>query len=297
MCEKVDVLTEEFTQKQLDYIANIEFIREYSGHLSCLDEIVPNFNSEDLDVFVLGKPKNWRDDIKNHPEIIYHLLKEGIERLYIPNISGFTGVVCEAYQFDHHSNIGNLKIYNHAQTEGLVIPKKSATLLCTADCPTIIYHDFSNDILIVAHAGLGSVIDRKKALTGSPSRFHESVIDDIMKHTEETDNYEILIVGGIRPDHFRYSVNNAVYGNHNYKFLTYLLNDYGSCSVPFGIDHGGISVQGIIKKQLVDWYEIDPGKIRCDNIDTYSDPNLWSHVESVKTGGQDGRNGILVLHR
>ena len=282
MCEKSDVLTEEFTQKQLEYIANIEFIHEYPGHLS-LDEILPDINSNDLRVFVLGKPKNWKDDIKNHGEILGLLGKEGISKLYLPNISGFTGVVCEDYQFDYFSKIGNLDIYNHLKTEGLIIPKQSAALFCTADCPTVVYYDYTRDTMIAFHAGLGSLVDLPMILTDQRSRFEESVIDDMVGLIEEPENYEIYIIGCISHNSFIYDLNDQKYGEGNKKILDHLVHNFGGDTVPFGSNHCGISLPNIIKRQFLD-HGFDTNRIHVDDIDTHTDPRFWSHSESVKNG-------------
>ena len=292
-------------RNELTLDSDVDYIKEYQGHLPLCDRVNPVFTSyRNANIYMFGKPVNWKDDFYFHTQIIELLMKKKINKIFFPNISSFTGEICEEDDFSQSTKIEKFgfEIFQNKKTEGLVVPKNAAVFLCTADCPVIVYQDYENDVLIVAHAGLNSVIDRQDVLFSRRSRFNGSVVENIIdyldENIEETDNYEISIIGGISHESFIYSPDNPVYGSENKKILEFLTGKYGDGVVPLGIDHGGISIPNTIKQQFVRW-GINPNKINMDGIDTYTDPRFWSHTEFVKNGGVglDGRNGILVIHK
>jgi len=291
-------------QKELDSIENHELISEYQGHLPCFDRVEPViYSSENADVYMFGKPKNWKDDFYNHTQVIELLMKNNISKIYFPNISSFTGEICDEDDFNQSFKIPKygLEVFYHKKTEGLVIPKNSAAFLCTADCPVIICKDKVDDLLIVAHAGLGSVVDKTMILNGHRSRFYKSVVDSIIDYLDENDNEtcdcEIIIAGGISHKSFIYSPQDPVFGESNKKLLEFIIYNYGENTVPLGIDHGAISIQNIIKQQLNGW-GVNFRDIRVDGIDTFTDSRFWSHTEFVqKRCSVDGRNGVMVIHK
>lgn len=285
--EKVDV-----------YIASLEGMHEYGGNFD-LPEINPaeKLFSKNVNILTFGKPKNWKDNLINHPEVPQFLYENHIKEIYLPDSSSFTGTILNSTDFYERGEIRGINIMGGRKTEGLILPSQSSILMRTADCPTIIYHDITHDVLVVAHAGFGSIIDKQRIMIGILSRFNESVVDDIMGKVPETDDYEINIVCGIHYNSFIYNPNHPIYGEGNKKILDYLLDIYGEIAVPLGFEHGGISIQSIIKKQFLG-YGLEIDRISTDGVDTYSDPRFWSHSRSVKLKEQSsGRNGVLVLHK
>jgi copper oxidase (laccase) domain-containing protein len=283
--------------------SDVDYIKEYQGHLPNCEHVNPvTFSSGDADIYMFGKPKNWKDDFYFHTQVISLLMQNKIEKIYFPDISSFTGEICEHDEFTYSTKVEKfgLEIFKNKKVEGLVVPNGSAIFLCTADCPVIIYHDLTNDVLIVAHAGLSSVIDKQKVLTSRRSRFNESVVESIIdyldENIEETDDYEIFIVCGISYESFIYSPYDEVHGENNKKILEFIVDKYGIDAVPLGVDHGGISIQNIIKHQFIGW-GFDENKIHIDEVDTCTDPRWHSHAEFVQKGGVDGRNGFLVIHK
>jgi copper oxidase (laccase) domain-containing protein len=254
--------------------------------------------SGNAEFFIFGNSKNWKDDFKNHPELISILKERKIKDVYIPHTSTFCGTLSNSNNFSLKSTVNGIRVMNGLYTEGLVVPKGSAVVLYSADCPTIIYHDLKNGLLIVAHAGLGSLIDKQKIIIDVASRPNESVIDELMSlaKEKETNNYEIFVLCGIGESSFKYDINDPVYGDTNKKIFAYLNNHYGTQAVPFGSKKGNISLLGIIEGQL-DSYGINTIKIQNDGIDTYSDPRFWSHFRNVQIG-QKGleRNAILIVN-
>jgi copper oxidase (laccase) domain-containing protein len=296
---------EVLTQEQIDRISDIDYIKEYQGHLPCCDPVDPVvLSSKNADIYMYGKPVNWKDDFYFHTQVIELLRKEKISKIFFPNISSFTGEICEEDDFGRSSKVEKFgfEIFQGKKTEGLVLPKNSAVFLCTADCPVIICQDRTEDLLIVAHAGLGSIIDKSLILHDHKSRLVESVVDDIMDYLDEEDYearyLEVHIIGGISHESFVYSPDDQVFGEDNKKLLKFIIDKYGSDVVPLGSSHGGISIPNMIKQQLLKW-GVRSYEISIDEIDTYTDSRFWSHAEFVKNGsvGIDGRNGILVIHK
>jgi len=286
-----------FTPDQERYIASIEEIHEYP-HTSG-ENIIPEVQlfSKNLEIFVFGKTFNYKLDIKDNQFLINFLRQKMIKNLFVPDCSSFTGLLCEGIDFPYEHHPGDLKIITGAKTEGIVVPVGGAILFKTADCYTVTYHDIKNDKVITVHAGLKSIIDKQKIITGVESRPHESVVDDMARYMKETDHYEIFLNGGIGFQSFIYNTNDPVYGETNKKILSYLIDKYGKGAVPLGIKHGGISMKYIIRQQFIS-YGIDPELIRDDGIDTYSDPKFFSHYRAKEMGWNDGgRNGILVIHK
>ncbi|MFZ2072195.1 MAG: laccase domain-containing protein [Minisyncoccia bacterium] len=253
--------------------------------------------SENAEIFLFGRPKNWKDDFRNHQEIFPILKEKGITNIYLPDPTDFNGLLCKPADFKKEDKFNNINLFEECKAEGIVIPKNSGMFICTADCPTIVFHDIENDMLIAAHAGFGSVVDKTKITTDKPSRNHEGVVEEIMKKIKNTSMYEIHILCGISYNNFRYDINHFMHGETNKKIFDYLLKEYGDNAVPRGMEHGGISVPGIIKEQFI-CYGVDLDKITSDGIDTYADKDWWSHHRSINLEGKKcGRNGILILHK
>lgn len=256
------------------------------------------FTSGNAEIFIFGNSKNWKDDFENHPEVISLLKERKIKNVYLPKTSTFCGTLDSSNNFSLKSTVSGIKVMNGLCTEGLVVPKGSAVVLYSADCPTIFYHDLKNELLIVAHAGLGSLIDKDKIIKGKATRLNESVIDELMNlaKEKETNNHEIFILCGIGESSFKYDINDPIYGEANKKIFAYLNNHYGTQAVPFGSQKGNISLLGIIEGQF-DSYGINTLKIRNDGIDTYSDPRFWSHFQEVQLGRKGlERNAILIVN-
>ena len=277
-----------------------------------MKEIDPYLVSGNAKVFVLGKEKgkNWKTDFGKHFEVHNILKKENIKNVYIPDTSHFTGRLCSHEAFCDKSTVEGINVYNGCSAEGLLVPKNNAIFLLSADCPSIVYHDIENKILVAAHAGLGSVIDKTKILTDRQTRLNESIVHDILKHAHKpTKKCEIFIVCGISHKNFRYKTDDPIHGENNEIILNYLLKTYGQKTVPQGKTHGGISIPAIIKKQFCKC-GIKEEYIHIDCIDTFSrtykDPKdkhtkrvihkYWSHARSLQTNEPEGRNGILILN-
>ena len=246
-------------------------------------------------VGVLGKPTNWKDN-SNLVKLIPILKKNGIEKVYIPDCSTFTGRVGDSLDFNCGIEIKGIKFFNEVKTEGLILEPKSASLIRTADCPTIVCRDIKRGILVAAHAGLGSVIDLSRILSGKTPR-RMSVVDNIINNFDDLDNLRVNIFCGISYHNFIYSIDDPVYVDNNKKILNYLLNNFKQ-AVPFRYFHGGISINNIIIEQFCS-HGIKPEQINIDGIDTFENLAFWSHRRAVlnKRNKSEGRNAVLVMHR
>lgn len=294
--------TSEIDRKIAEYTSNEALIKEYQGHLHEVDmaegrSAVFSHFSQHAKIFVFGKPTDWRED-SNLSKLVSLLVSEGIKKVFVPDCSKFTAELCSPSDFQKELDVGGIKFFHGVETEGLMIPQKSAVIFRTADCPTIVLHDMENDLLLAAHAGLGSIIDVNGINVGMSLRSYESVVDDIVRCTPVSPHYEIFVLAGISSTNFIYDEKNEKYGEKNKKILSYSIEKYGLNAVPRGRAKGNISLLGIIKCQF-ERYGFDPQKIVPDGLDTFSDSRLWSHHEASKymMNSVDGRNCVLVIHK
>lgn len=290
-------------QRQEEYVSSIELMHEYPGHMGEIDRIredsclFSNY-SQNAEIFVFGKPYNWKDNANLHL-LLPTLEKSEVKTVYIPDCSDFTANISDVSEFQKEFDIGGIMFKTGCNTDGLVIPKGSAVIFRTADCPTIVLHDIENDLLLGTHAGLESLIDKKKLTTGAPFRSNDSVVDEIVRFipSSSTNHYEIFVVGGISSSNFVYNINDPVYGETNRKIFYYLNNNFGRDAVPRNTAKGNISLFGIIRCQF-ERYGFDPDKVVSDGLNTFSDPMLWSHYEECLHSNKGiERNCVLIIHK
>ncbi len=258
---------------------------------------VIQFHSKEIGIFVFGRPKNWKCSFKKHPELIKILHEKNIKKVYLPDVSNFTGQLALEKDFHNDGEIEGIEIMNGSKAEGLILSPSSAVFLTTADGYTITCHNPIDKALIVFHAGLRSVVDRMSIIRGVSSRPNESIVDDLMKHITNPSQYDIFINCGVSSTFFCYDLRNPSYEETNKKILTYLLDNYEE-AVPHGLKHGGISIKNILIEQFLR-YGFDRNKIHDDDgIDTGMDDRFWSHSRFFLLGQKEcGRNGILVMHK
>lgn len=292
---------EELVPGQQEYVANEEIIHEYQGNLPKNEmPLIPieHFYSQNAEIIVLGKPEDWRDPASYY-KLIPFLKESGIEKVYIPDCSTFTGLLGDPSDFNEQKEIKGIKFFNGCQCEGIVIPKKSALIILNADCPAGVYHDIENDVVIGMHAGLGSLIDKQNIIIGVPSRFNETVFDDVMRYlpVKETDHREMFILGGIDYKHFIYDITDQVYGDTNKKIWSFLFEFYGTNAVPADPKEGNICLYGIIMEQLRS-YGFKDDEVVFSKYHTYSDPRFHSHKYAVDHKEEDsGRNAVILMHK
>lgn len=284
------------------YEANMDFIHEYQGHFAEMDEAekkspVHSLHCQKVKTFIFGKPLDWKDNA-NLYYLIPILKENGINNVFLQDTSDFNATIVQSSDFVSHFEVEGINFFRGVKADGMIIPSQSAAIFRSADCPTIIFHDIENDLLIGAHAGLESLIDKKKLATGAPFRDHESVVDEIVRFIplSTTNHYEIFILAGISSRNFIYDISNPIYKDINLKIFSYLLKKYGLDAVPRSTAKGNISLLGITKCQF-GRYGFDSDKVISDGLDTFSDSRLWSHFEE-NLHGNNGleRNCVLIIH-
>lgn len=264
------------------------------------NEVPPVYSrySQNAKVLVFGKPKDWK--INENLLFLIPILKENdIEMVFLQDTSDFNASIASSSDFVDLFEVEGMKFFYGIKADGMIIPKKSAAIFHSADCPTIVLHDIKNDLIVGAHAGLESLIDKKRLTTGVHFRDHESVIDEIVRLTlpYSINHYEIFVFAGISSQNFIYDIRDPVYKKINLEIFSYLIKKYGLDAVPRSTANGNISLLGIIKSQF-QRYGFDPNKIVSDDLDTFSNDYLWSHREEYLHGNQGWeRNCVLVIHK
>ena len=285
---------EEIEQRMIDE----EITHEYQGNLpswkvNLISEILLGGGSS---IYVVGKPINWASYIENLFELLEPLREKDIKKVYVPNIFKFNGQISTPEKFIKVCNLEEVEIYSGVEADGLKIPPGAAAFFRTADCPVIVYYDESRNILVAAHAGLASIIDKQLILTRKKSRKHFGIVDEIYSKVPSADNPIIHIVCGISSKSFIYDPLHPEYGEDNKEILRYLFHEYGRYALPKGYQTGNISIRGIITKKFMDYFNGKRFCIANDGLNTATNNRLWSHTRSVQYGEHEGRNGILVIH-
>jgi copper oxidase (laccase) domain-containing protein len=260
----------------------------------------PEYHSKNVSIYVQGRPVNWRDSASSYPILAEDLKIMGINKLYVPDSSCFTGKLDNPNEFTFKKEINGISFFNEKETEGIIVPKQSALLLTTGDCPSIIMHDSEQNIIAGAHSGLASVVDKQRLITGKKSRETEGVIHDICQKFSGLNDLDVMILCGISYQNFTYSIDDPENGEVNKKLLKGLINEYGLCAVPKGLKHGGINIPYLIKIILYENGMDNLDKIVEDGIDTYTNLNYWSHRRFKSQNDPNainGRNGILITHK
>lgn len=263
------------------------------------------YHTGNADIFVYGGPKNWKDDFRNNHELIEILLQKNIYTVYIPDTTTFNGLLCSPDDFIHEYTVKGIKVMTGAIADGFVVPKGSAVIMYSADCPTIVYHDLINQRLVVAHAGLASLINKYKIIIDVPFRSHESIIEEMMRGVKYNDSCEIFVLCGIGAKSYIYDFNHSKYGERNLKILQFLFEFYGTDVTPYFIGikgrskgRGNISLLNIILQQLGSC-GVDTLKVIYDSVDTYSDPRFHSYYWYSQFGKEEDkfyRNCTMVIN-
>ncbi|MCX6757440.1 MAG: hypothetical protein NTZ44_00955 [Candidatus Nomurabacteria bacterium] len=272
------------------------------------NEILPkvSLHSANTSIYVFGSQKNWLNSFWNLTDIHRMLNKEKITICYLPSTSDFLGTLSDPEAFEDAGFRNGLSLWT-LPTEGLLLPKGTAVLFRSADCPTLVCRDLEKGEVFTCHAGLNSVIDKKKILTGktdeSSPRIHDGVVGSLLDLSlYSIEDIEISLHCGIRHSSFIYDIHDEVHGKNNEIILDHLINKYGEASVPMGKKHGGISIKNIISAQF-EAFGIH-SEIVYDDIDTATDKDedgeysYWSHYRYYHEDEiASGRNGVLIIHK
>ncbi len=277
-------------------------------------------HSKNVAIEHLFRPHDWKipemeiiENQNDHRGVMLRELarKYAVNRIYAPKPTLFNGRVCRPGELKEHFLIErDITIYRGANADGVVVPRGAGFFITSADCPTIVLCDIPHDILIAAHAGLWSLLDKSLVFGTSPQepRPHASVVDAIMAHLPKhnREHLEIIITCGIDSSQYVFDPLHPQYGGANKQLLTYLDSTYGENTNPKNQDGKPyLSLKSIIKHQF-ERYGIDPHTIHHDGIDTYSDVDhngdykYWSNARAhhqKKESQIPKRNGVFVAHK
>ena len=181
-----------------------------------------------------------------------------------------------------------------AFADGIVLPRNTASFHPSGDCPTIIAKDERNGVVITAHAGRDSLVDRG-AIEGRRPRQWQSVVDSICARMKEISAVHVAIVCGIGPSFFCHSWDHPKHGSRNRRLIHYIVHRWGTDCILGHPAEGRINLTTLIRKQFAT-HGISPDNIAADGVDTYADtgedgqPLFYSHHR-----GDEERNGVLVV--
>lgn len=253
------------------------------------------FKIGSLVIGVYGTSHNWRDVIRNlHNAEMYEVLHEKIYNLGEP---GEKTMVCPKPV--HKTDITSSKkmriltvredqfpIYRGAEADGAEIEKGEVYALASGDCPTVAIHDKRTLKTTALHFNRENGVDNT-ILQGALRRFADSNKEDLVA----------TISCGIGPKHFSHSWDHERFGNKNQERTTRVLAEYGYGAIAYPIESGGLNLRFIASK-ILSRFGIASKNIFVDQIDTYTDPQFWSHRASMDPAsskyGLDGRNLVLV---
>ena len=254
-----------------------------------------------LSVEVHGKPSDFRlqhlDDGILLPEekamLCEIIADRGIDRLFVPRLDKCNATFGSEEEFDINIELpGVLVSKSRASIDALRLRKRTAGLIRSADCPTIILWHERKNIMLVGHGSRDSLLDREFISGGKLWRKSPSVIRSMMKEFKGFRPVDIYghIACGILPKHFEHHYDDPKYGEYNQNLIRNIRRLFPAClkSLP---GKGCIDLAELAKQQLCHWFNIPRGNIYVDNLDTFEDPRLHSH-----RAGDRGRNGVFVFH-
>lgn len=259
-----------------------------------------------IKVYLFGAPNDFGP--QGNSAIITETLKfyagiNGVKNIFAPSCKKFNAEIIHTEKLRHKTRLRGGQMFHRGYfADGVILTAKGdAFFISSADCPTIVA--IGKNIAIIAHAGLGCLIDKDKIYNNKPSRKHESVVDSVMekfiKTRENIDEIQIFITCGIKGANYSYPSYHPQYGNKNKILINYLLRKY-SYSLLGDYSNGLISLDNLIKNQFV-LYGVWPKNVILDNIDTYDDKNssgeyIWHSCARGRTPEEKKRrNGVLVI--
>lgn len=258
-------------------------------------------------IYLFGMPNDFGP--QGNPTTIMETLKfyaeiNGVKNIFAPSCKKFNAEIIHTEKLRHKTRLRGGPMFHRGYfADGVILTAKDdAFFIASADCPTLVA--IGKNIAIIAHAGLGCLIDKYKIYNNKPSRKHESVVDSIMekfiKTRENIDEIQIFITCGIKGANYSYPSYHPQYGNKNKILINYLLRKYSYSLLGLGdCSNGLISLGNLIENQFV-LYGVPTENIAFDDIDTYSDnilgKHLWHSCARGKTSKEKKRrNGVLII--
>ena len=145
-------------------------------------------------VMVFGRPANWsmnrlqkEGDHQSETGLYFRLCRLGEEyhfpQLLAPSPVEFNTKICTLEDLGVRIQNGacSVTIHRGYNADGVLLRHGQVGAIPTADCPTIVAYCQTTRQAIMAHAGLGSLVDLAHLKGGQPLREHWSVVDALMQ--------------------------------------------------------------------------------------------------------------------
>lgn len=150
------------------------------------------------------------------------LEKVKVKKVFAPNVSAFSARVVEEGALKQHIYLNGAAVLHRSQffpADGVHLNKKGhAFMMSGAGCPIIIAADDEGEMLVVAHAGRDSLVDRG-AVMGYRARKHVSVVGAIIEKFGERGILPVHILMrmmfSISAAAFVHPLNHPQYGAYN----------------------------------------------------------------------------------
>ena len=210
-----------------------------------------------------------------------------IPGICLPDPRSFNTVICSSKDLTQgiQGNCNEVVLYCGVMADGVVINPGQAAAIASGDCPTIVAYASGARVAIVAHAGLGSLIDEGLWAGKAPTRTHFSVVDAIVDAAKrhgvvKPDFLEVRVVCGIGP------------GRYERKDLAGKIRAVW----PTCVDGQNVNMAKLITLQFERHGVLS---VASDQVDTYGDQGvdgkpLWHSNRRDRNGS--GRNLVLVVN-
>lgn len=260
-------------------------------------------------VRLFGKPWDWNIGGENKEDArmrIDTVTKDmNLLNIYAPKPSDFNAVICDPSVLREKIAMDQsaARIWRGCNADGTFLQKKGdAFYIGSADCPTIITRNPESGLVVAAHAGRDSLIDKAQVMEKKPYRTDQSVVDAIVAcyHPSTLKNLRVFITCGISSTHFTHPHDDVKWGEHNKKMCAYIRMRWSKDCLPGEKEGEGklgrIALSEIICSQF-GIYDVSRENIGSDGIDTYSDIGekgdycFWSN----RRGDGAKRNGVLIV--
>lgn len=260
-----------------------------------------------VSVSLFGAGRDWKlSDRSTVATISMAAHMSGVCQVYSPNISQFNARICKHDELTEDVTTGivdaKVPIFRGAHADGVIIGRRSACFLATADCPTVIMWSHAKPNLVCLHAGLRSLVDFRRVEEGASNRVHESVIDASLELFGRDNAHKVHVhaLCGIAADNYSFPEDHADWGGFNRKLLK-ALREMSNGYADGAVNGNSISLPLLIRAQCMA-RGVRADRISWDTIDTYSDRDhiggyRWNSHRMERNGVSSvyGRNnGVLV---
>jgi len=246
---------------------------------------------------IAGEVTNWKMD-RDDPESFQHIADvtpDDIKTIRMPVPTKANAIIAEHTDFTRTIDAPRgVKVLDGIEADGCCIPPEHAFGIVSADCATIVVHNNAR-LLIAAHAGRDSVVDRD-FVSGKPTqRHHFGVVHSAISMASQAGiplgNLCLGVFGGIRTRLY-HDPQHPVYGEFNRKLIAYCSDFPGAV---LNDNTGEIDMYAVIRGIAIR-LGIPRGQIAFDDIDTgagemIDDKPRWA---SHRHGTKGTRNFMLV---